>query len=330
MSGFSGPKSVMKTLCVTVSTPTRLDRAVQALTGLSRARVRGLLDHECVLVNNAQACAGQMVLNAGDRVEVRYDPDTHYREQPKVKEDPAFRVLFEDEHVIVVNKAAHVLTVPTPGGKGKTLIDALRRTVNRGRQPIKGRQQRGLHVVHRLDLGVSGVLVIAKTAGAAEKIRQQFAARKPDRGYIAIVNGIVETKRGTFSSHLATDGALNRYSTKKPGKGQLAVTHYEVLSTARGASVVRVRLETGRRNQIRVHFAEAGHPVLGDPRYPCAANAGRAAVSATSLHPRWKARRIALHAHTLEFVHPETGKLLRFEAELPAEFLPFVRGRNTP
>ncbi len=314
----------------TIQERTRLDRAVQALTGLSRARVRGLLDHGCVRVNDSPAEAAQMTLEIGDRVEVCHNPHTHYRERPKVKDDPAYRVLFEDEHVIVVNKAAHVLTVPTPGGKGKTLIDAVQRSLNRGRcEQVKGRRSRGLHVVHRLDLGVSGVLVIARTVDAAEKIKQQFAAHKPERVYIAIVNGIMESKRGTFRSHLATDSALNRYSTKKPGKGELAVTHYEVASTARGATVVRVRLETGRRNQIRVHFAEAGHPVLGDPRYPSAAHAGRAAIEATSFHPRWKARRLALHAQILAFTHPVTGQLLRFETELPAEFVPFIRNRST-
>ena len=94
----------------------------------------------------------------------------------------------------------------------------------------------------------------------------------------------------------------------------MAITHYEVLSHSRDASVVRVQLETGRRNQIRVHFAEAGHPVLGDKRY----GEGQA------VHPRWNAKRIALHAMSLEFVHPVTGKKMRFEAELPVEFGPFM------
>jgi 23S rRNA pseudouridine1911/1915/1917 synthase len=314
---------------------------VQSLTGLSRAGVRGLLDHECVRVNDAVQAQGQIMLHPGDHVSVRHDPHTRLRARPRVKDDPAFRILFEDEHLLVVNKAAHVLTVPTESGKGNTLIEALERHINHDRPP---RARRHLHVVHRLDRGVSGVLVIARRADVATALKNQFAAHKPQRLYIAIVNGLLESKSGTFRSHLATDASLNRYSTKKPGGGELAVTHYEVMGHARGATVVRVRLETGRRNQIRVHFAEAGHPVLGDPRYPREGAAltpprqpGRRKGSTmrpaqnaalTSSHPKWKARRLALHARSLAFEHPITREPMRFEAELPQEFEPFMRRRS--
>jgi 23S rRNA pseudouridine1911/1915/1917 synthase len=357
----------MKSLATTLTEPARLDRAVQTLTGLSRSQVRGLLDHACVRVNGEEAPAANAMLAVGDRVEVRYNPHTRYHEKPKPRDDPAYRLLFEDQHIIVVNKAAHVLTVPTPGGKGKTLIDAVQRALDRAPQrgAISSRgKSRQLHVVHRLDLGVSGVLVIAKTPDAAERIRRQFASHKPERVYIAIVSGEMQSKRGTFRSHLATDMMLNRYSTRKAGKGELAITHFEVMRAARGATAVRVRLETGKRNQIRVHFAEAGHPVLGDPRYPLegsrvggggrierggrggpiergggggpiergggAGGGGgprkREATPTTSRHQRWKARRLALHAHTLAFEHPITGEPLRFHADLPREFEPFMRG----
>jgi 23S rRNA pseudouridine1911/1915/1917 synthase len=124
----------------------------------------------------------------------------------------------------------------------------------------------------------------------------------------------MERQRGTFRSFLVTDPDLNRRSTRRPGKGELAITHFEVVSSNRDATVVRVQLETGRRNQIRVHFAEAGHPVLGDPRYG----------SDQSHDRRWKARRLALHALSLEVEHPATGKKMRFETELPKEFSRFV------
>jgi 23S rRNA-/tRNA-specific pseudouridylate synthase len=159
--------------------------------------------------------------------------------------------------------------------------------------------------VHRLDLGVSGVLVIAKRADVASALKSQFAAHKPQRVYIAIVNGIMQSKSGTFRSHLATDATLNRYSTRTPGKGELAITHYQVLGESRGASIVRVRLETGRRNSLR------GQSPTNRP--------------ATSRHPKWKARRLALHAYSLEFEHPVSRKAMRFEAGLPAEFEPFTQ-----
>jgi 23S rRNA pseudouridine1911/1915/1917 synthase len=308
--------TMIKTLQMEVNAESRLDRVVQQLTGLSRAGVRGLLENGCVSVGGQCAAHPQSSVIPGDIVRVEYDPHRRYKERPKAEADPAFEILFEDDHLIVVNKAAHVLTVPTASGKGKTLIDALERHINRGKPPKVWRR---LHVVHRLDQGVSGVLVVAKSAKVAEQLKGQFAAHKPQRTYIAIVKGIMERKRGTFRSYLATDYSLNRYSTKRPGHGELAITHYEVISHGHDATVVRVQLETGRRNQIRVHFAEAGHPVLGDPRYPRQSPRSDE-LQATSDHPKWRAKRQALHAASLECEHPVTHKRLRFEAPLPSEF----------
>lgn len=315
-------KLPLKRLHTTAVTEARLDRTVQQLTGLSRAGVRGLLDHGCVSINGALSSAPQATVNPGDAVSVQYDPYRRYKETPKPEPDPAYKILFEDDHLIVVDKSAHILTVPTASGKGKTLVDALERHINRGKPASLWKR---LHVVHRLDQGVSGVLVIAKSASVASKLKDQFAAHKPNRAYIAIVNGKMERDRGTFRSHLATDYSLNRYSTRKPGHGELAITHFEVMSHSRDTTAVRVELETGRRNQIRVHFAEAGHPVLGDPRYPRQLREADPATAVTSSHPKWRAKRLALHAASLEFTHPASGKTMRFEADLPTEFHPFVR-----
>jgi 23S rRNA pseudouridine1911/1915/1917 synthase len=209
--------------------------------------------------------------------------------------------------------------VPTASGKGKTLLDALERHVNRGKPP---KLRRKLYVVHRLDQGVSGVLVIAKNAATAEQLKKQFAAHKPQRLYIAIVNGAMQQTSGTFRSNLATDYSLNRYSTKRPNHGELAITHYQVTKAGRDFTIVEVQLQTGRRNQIRVHFAEAGHPVLGDPRYPRELRDDDQ-PQASSSHPKWRGKRLALHAHSLEFEHPVTGKPMRFAASIPAEFRRF-------
>lgn len=321
----------------------RLDRAVQALTGLSRAGVRGLLDHGCVTVNGSPASQAQASVGEGDLVEVRYDPHRRYKEKPgaAAAPDPAYRLLFEDEHLIVVDKAPHVLTVPTASGKGKTLVEALERYINRGK-PAK--LWKRLAIVHRLDQGVSGVLVVAKSQAMAARLKDQFAAHKPQRTYVAIVKGTMDRERGTFRSYLATDYSLNRYSTRRKGYGELAITHYEVIELSGGPpgrrrtaassrrehdfTVVRVYLETGRRNQIRVHFAEAGHPVLGDPRYPRKLR-GADGAKITSDHPKWRAKRLALHAQTLEFEHPATGKTMRCEAELPREFHALLRSTSS-
>ena len=282
----------------------RVDLVVQALTGLSRAQVRGLFDHDCVTVDGRPAPDAAERVAAGQRVEVRYDPHTRYREKPRARTDPAFRVLFQDEHLIVVDKAAFVLTVPTERREENTLAQRVARHLARGGP------ERPVRVVQRLDRGTSGVLVFAITEAAETGLRRQFGAHEPLREYVALVSGNVADESGTFESRLATNRALSRYSVKEGEEGQLAVTHFVVEARYAGATRVRVRLETGRRNQIRVHFAEAGHPVLGDARYR----------PERARHPRWRGRHHALHAAVLEFIHPITGEALRFESPLPPEF----------
>ncbi len=220
-----------------------------------------------------------------------------------------FSVVYDDDHVVVVEKSPGVLTVPTPRGETNTLVQLVRRHVGRGR-----RYPPRLEVVHRLDREVSGLLVFAKSAEAAATLRADFAAHRPQREYIALVAGSLPADRGTFESRLITGKSLQRYSTDDQGKGEAAVTHYQVERRLAGATLVRVRLETGRRNQIRVHFAEAGHPILGEDRYH----------PEQARHPRWRARRLALHARLLGFAHPVGGQPLRFESPLPAEFARFL------
>ena len=226
-----------------------------------------------------------------------------------------FTVLHDDRHLVVVEKSAGLLTVPTARRETNTLVHLLRRYLARG--SAFGPR---LEVVHRLDRDVSGVLVMAKSAEAAERLRADFAAHRPEREYLAIVAGVLAADEGTFANRLVTGKSLQRYSTTDEEAGEDAVTHYWVERRLRGATLVRVRLETGRRNQIRVHFAEAGHPILGDTRYR----------SEQAQHPRWRARRIALHARLLAFTHPITGAALRFESALPAEFGAFLREGREP
>ena len=170
--------------------------------------------------------------------------------------------------------------------------------------------------MHRLDRDVSGVLVMAKSLAVAEKLRNQFAQRKPDRQYIAIVAGNMKNDSGTVRNYLATDANLNRYAVADPSQGELAITHYTVRQRWQDTTLVEVRLETGRRNQIRIHLADLGHPILGDPRYR----------RDLATHRAWPYRRIALHAESLGFVHPTTGLPLRFVAQWPQEFRDCQRG----
>jgi 23S rRNA pseudouridine1911/1915/1917 synthase len=164
------------------------------------------------------------------------------------------------------------------------------------------------------------LLVFAKSLAIAQTLRDQFAERKPKRRYLAFVAGRVEQERGTIRSYLATDKNLNRHSTTDKSAGQLAITHYQVLERWPDVTLVAVRLETGRRNQIRVHFAEMGHAVLGDRRYG----------TTEGPHPAWPYRRLALHAESLGFTHPVTGQELEFHAPLPAEFQALKKRLNQP
>jgi 23S rRNA pseudouridine1911/1915/1917 synthase len=197
-----------------------------------------------------------------------------------------------------------LLTVPTPHREPHTAISQLNHLLRRHDASAEA------FCVHRLDRGVSGLLVFAKSLAIAQALRDQFAERKPQRRYVAFVAGRVQPPKGTIRSYLATDKDLNRYSTKDPTAGQLAVTHYQVVESWADATLVAVRLETGRRNQIRVHFAEMGHPVLGDRRYR----------KDEAAHAAWPYRRLALHAESLGFSHPVTGQSLEFYAPLPPEF----------
>ena len=287
----------------------RIDRLVQELSGLSRSQVTGLFDHGCVSVGGAICSQPAQRLRAGDKVVLRYDAAQRYHPKPKPRRNLGFDIVFEDKHLIVVNKPAELLTVPTPRGETNTLqhkVAAYVRHVGKARSAF---------TVHRLDRGVSGLLIFGKTQEITRAIKDQFAASKPEREYLAIVARHIETQTGTFESLLATDRDLNRFSTDDEEIGQLAITHFRVVSTLKDTTLVQVRLETGRRNQIRVHFAEVGHPVLGDQRYQ----------PELAAHPDWPHERLALHARLLGFEHPVTGQPLRFEAPLPVEMERFIK-----
>jgi 23S rRNA pseudouridine1911/1915/1917 synthase len=286
----------------------RIDHLVQELVGLSRSQVTGLFDHGCVRVGGAICTQPAQRLAAGDRVEVKYDSHQRYHPQPRPRRNLGFEIVFEDKQLIVVNKPAELLTVPTIRRETNTLqhkVAEYVKHVSKGRDAL---------TVHRLDRGVSGLLVLAKSQEIVRQLKDQFAASKPEREYVAIVAGTMKDRQGTFESLLATDKDLNRFSTEDEEIGQLAITHYRVIARLSDTTLVQVRLETGRRNQIRVHFAEAGHPVLGDERYR----------PELAVHLHWPHRRLALHARLLGFEHPTTGEALRFEVALPVEMERFV------
>lgn len=290
----------------------RADRIVQTLTELSRADVRGLFDHNCVKINGEVVTEAGEKVRAGDVVEVRWDKHRRYHERHTPR-SRSFKLVYEDDHILVVDKSAGVLTVPTTKREQNTLTHELARYISKG-PTIRKR----VAIVHRLDRDTSGLLVFGKSQTVAERLKHQFAQRKPEREYVAIVAGRLEKDEGTIQSHLATSMRLDQYSTPDPEKGKLAITHYNVQRRLKNATVIRVKLETGRRNQIRVHFAEQGHPILGDERYrpDLAQSAG------------WDNKRLALHATVLGFKHPVTNKPMRFTSQLPGAFGRYVKAEK--
>ncbi len=302
----------MTTLSTTIDAASagRVDLVVRQLAGSSRSQVRGLVDHGCVSINGAPCETSAAPVAAGDCVSIRYDPTQRYHEKKRRQDDRTFRVSFEDDHLIVVNKSAGLLTVPTDRNETNTLVERVSIYLSHSRRMRKA------WVVHRLDRDVSGLLVFGKHKPIADRLIEQFKQRKPHRVYAAIVAGVVSTDKGTFRSHLATGKSLERFSTRPSPTTEAAITHYRVLRRMSDTTLVEVTLDTGKRNQIRVHFADAGHPVLGDPRYE----------TKQAMHPRWIRKRIALHAKLLGFEHPVTGKAMTFESPLPTALEKFLAG----
>ncbi len=219
----------------------------------------------------------------------------------------AFDLVHEDDDVVVVDKAAGVLTVPTPKRERFTVVDEVSRYLSRGPRITKE-----AFVVHRLDRETSGLLVFAKSRRARDVLVEHW--RDHERVYAAVVAGVISVDDGVIESRLITDERTLQRRSSSDGEGESAVTRFVVKQRLDGASLLAVHLDTGRRNQIRVHLAERGHPVLGDDRY-----------GGLRRHPRWNDKRLGLHARVLGFPQPRTGTLLRFDTGMPAPFAAFCR-----
>lgn len=287
----------------------KADHVVKSFFDVPRSKIRAFFQHGCVSINGETCYNPGTDLREGDELEIRVDANKSYKELQKKADTSGFDAVYEDGHLIVVDKYAGMLTVPTSKNEPGSLVDNLRKYVPRGVE---------IEVVHRLDRETSGLLVFAKSKGVAKKIKKQFEDRKPERVYNAFVRGVLSNSCGTYESYLATDIDLNQYSLDKEeaeSTGKLAITHYELEKQYQDFAWVKVKLETGRRNQIRVHFSENNHPVLGDKRYR----------KDLSLHPSWKSDYLALHASTLGFYHPVSSKKMFFKSELPKRMLFFLK-----
>jgi 23S rRNA pseudouridine1911/1915/1917 synthase len=280
---------------------TRLDRwLAAAIPELSRVKVRALIDAGRVRVAGAVRKAAHR-LQGGETIDVDIPPPPPEELQA---EPIALRILYEDEHVLVVDKPAGMVVHPGAGHARGTLAAAVLAHAP-ATAGVGGPRRPG--VVHRLDKGTSGLLVIAKTPAAYDALTAQLAARTVGRRYLAIVQGRVGPNQGVIDAPLGRDPRhRQRMAVRPAGRGKRAVTRYRVLERFVQFTFLEARLETGRTHQIRVHMASLGHPVAGDDAY------GRARA-----RPPIPLEGLALHAAELAFVHPITQERMEFSASLP-------------
>jgi 23S rRNA pseudouridine1911/1915/1917 synthase len=289
----------------------RLDAYLAAnLPDLSRARVQALIANGCVIVRAPAAPGAKMPLRRGrlraaDRVR---GGETIVVDVPPVKpvalhpEPIPLDIVYEDDHLLVIDKPAGMAVHPGAGRSTGTLVHAV--LAHCPALPgIGGEQRPG--IVHRLDKDTSGLLVVAKTDEALRGLQAQIQSRTARREYVAFVYGRLTRPAGTIDAPIGRDPRHRTRMAVVPS-GRRAVTHYRVARAFEDATLVNVSLETGRTHQIRVHFASIGHPVVGDPAYARRSNP-------------WGLRRQALHARRLAFAHPVTGRALSFTSDLPAD-----------
>lgn len=231
-----------------------------------------------------------------------------FKKTPKKYEPRGLSILFEDKFIIVVKKSNGLLTIGTDKEKTKTAHHLLSEYVKRGNVKSPAR----VYIVHRLDRDTSGVLVFAKDERAKRFLQDEWA--NFNKKYLTVVNGSLEKKEGEISSYLAENKAHIVYSTKAEEDGKLACTGYKVLREVKGYSLLEIALHTGRKNQIRVHMADIGHPVAGDMVY------GKGFK---------RIRRLALHAASLSIVHPVSKRHLTFETEMPNYFKELMKTQDT-
>ena len=316
----------------------RLDLFLAAqLEGVSRSRVQLLIDQGDVLVDGKREKAS-LKLRGTERIDITGEP----RPAPlkAMAEEIPLDVVYEDADLAVINKPAGMMVHAGSGQNDDarsrgTLVNALLFRF-KALSATGGDLRPG--IVHRLDKDTSGLIVVAKNDRTHAALAEMFSSRQIKKTYIALVQGAVERAKGTINASVGRDPVRRTRMTAKPlGDARTAVTHYEVVRRLANRfgkfTLVRVRIETGRTHQIRVHMASIGHPVVGDTLYggsgqltdQVASNVVQSKAARRKSEPeRLKLGRNFLHAARLEFPHPKTGKLLQLEAPLPTELETFL------
>jgi len=259
---------------------------------VKRTKVRQWLKHGSVHVNGRSTTRFDHPLQVGDSVSIL----ARFEARAERLLPPGMKVVFEDASLTVIEKPAPLLSMASATEREKTAYAFLTNYVRRGDPQRRER----VWIVHRLDRETSGLMVFAKTEEAKRALQENWG--KAEKRYLAVVEGSPPAEQGVLSSHLDENGPFRVYSAPRSERTRHAVTRYRVLKRMASTALVELALETGRRNQIRVHLADADCPIVGDQKYEARTN---------------PARRLALHSSSLQFEHPLSGEVLRFESVLP-------------
>ena len=289
----------------------RLDKALALASVLSRERIKALIAEGRVSLDGKPALQPSVKAPEGAWFRIEIPEATPAKAAPQ--EIPLV-IVFEDEHLIVVDKPAGMVVHPAAGHPDGTLVNALLHHCRGRLSGIGGVARPG--IVHRIDKDTSGLLVVAKSDAAHEGLARQFAAHDLERAYLAVCNGHPRPPAGTISGRIGRSDANRKKMAvlpKESSRGKHAVTRYKVLRELDGCSLVECRLETGRTHQVRVHLSSIGHALLGDSLY------GRPNSQLREVLKRLNFHRQALHAAVLGFLHPITGDRLRFASDLPPD-----------
>lgn len=282
-----------------VNAPVKLMEHLSAsMPDRKRTFIKQLLSHNQVAVNGRPESQFDLELQPSDSVKVNF---TH---EFKVFNNRRMKIVYEDDDIIVVEKGYGLLSMGNDKKPDNTAYSILRDYV-KWTNPLNK-----IFIVHRLDRDTSGLMMFAKSMEAKEKMQHNWNNMVLNRVYVAVVEGEPAEKEGMVKSYLVENSRYEVYSTDDPKKGQLAVTRYRTIQTNGKYSLLELELDTGRKNQIRVHMHDLGHPISGDTKY---------GAEKSPLH------RLALHAKTLRFIHPITRQIMDFSSRVPGGFMSITR-----
>ncbi|MDR2266191.1 MAG: RluA family pseudouridine synthase [Christensenellaceae bacterium] len=271
----------------------------ETLSDFTRSRIKKHLESDMIMLNSKAIKKAGVILKQGDLIEIALE---NVEEINATAEDLPLEIIYEDATLAVINKAQGMVTHPAPGAQNGTLVNALLHHIS-DLSTINGVVRPG--IVHRLDKNTSGLIVIAKDDNSHKSLSSQIAAKTATRIYTALVDGNIKVDSGTITSPIARS-KTDRKKMAVVAEGRHAITHYTIMERFGEYTLVEFKLGTGRTHQIRVHSKHINHPVVGDSTYGGSNKFGLSGQ--------------LLHASRLEFTHPKTGELMRFESNLPVYF----------